>query len=504
MSDAVVWHRADLRTGDNPALAAASEAGTPAPLFVFDPQFYGSDGLACDARVRFVHECLTDLRRQYRERGGDLALVHGDPREVITDLLDRGYEVYCNRGVTARYGRERDRALFDRAGVHPVGDDGIVRPEERHRDGTVAVDTRENWREQCERYFEADPRPRPDSLAENPLDSTATIDAIEDRYDVTPQKSGVPTGGTMAGIERLSNFCDRLEGYPGAVSPPAAAEKRSSRLSAYLAFGALSPRQVFRRIHEEPSSRGREMVTSRLFWNRHYTQKLADWPGWTERAVNPAMHGLFRDDHDPELVAAWEDGRTGFPMVDAAMRALAGTGYINFRMRAMVATFFVYVLREHWKRGADFMYYHLVDADPAINYTQWQSQANLTGVHPVRVYDPAKQLREYDPDGAFVREYVPELSSVPDAHLARPARMDAATQAEAGVTIGEDYPYPVVDYEARAAEARRRYAELDDRASEALSDPRIRRRGSFSQRRSGSDDSDDGETDDGQRTLGDF
>lgn len=482
MSDIVVWHRADLRSVDNPALAAAAEDGDPAPVFVFDPQFYGTDGLACDARLRFVHGSLRDLRRQYRARGGDLALRHGDPRDVISSLLERGYEVYCNRDVTGRYGRRRDDALLDREGVTVFADDGVVRPDERHPDGTVAVDTREDWREQCEAYFESEPHPRPESLPDNPVESTTTIGEIEDRYDVAPSKSNVPEGGTTAGRERLSAFVDRLQEYPAVISPPADAETRSSRLSAYLAIGALSPREVYQCVQDAPSSRGREMFVSRLFWNRHYTQKLADWPGWTDRAVNPAMHGLFRDEHDPDLVAAWKHGETGFPMVDAAMRALVETGYLNFRTRAMVASFFVYVLREWWKRGADFMYYHLIDSDPAINYTQWQSQANLTGVHPVRVYDPAKQLREYDPDGTFVRRYVPELRSVPDAYLTEPAKMDSATQADVGVEIGTDYPYPIVEYQRRAEEARQRYAALADRATEALADSRIRRRGSFSNR----------------------
>ncbi|MFW6017369.1 MAG: FAD-binding domain-containing protein [Halapricum sp.] len=505
MSDIVVWHRADLRSVDNPALAAAAEDGAPTPVFVFDPHFYGSDSLACDARLRFVHESLRDLRRQYRDRGGDLALLHGDPREVIPSLLERGYEMYCNRGVTARYGRRRDDEILGYEAVTVFEDDGIVRPDERHPDGTVAVDTRGNWREQCEAYFESDPHPRPDSLSDNPLESTVTIDGIENRYDVSPSKSNVLEGGTTAGHERLSQFVDRLPEYPAMVSPPGTAEERSSRLSPYLAIGALSLREVYQRVQDAPDSRGKSMFTSRLFWNRHYTQKLADWPGWTERAVNPVMHGLFRDEHNPDHVAAWKHGETGFPMVDAAMRALVETGYLNFRARAMVASFFVYVLREHWKRGADFMYDHLLDADPAINYTQWQSQANLTGVHPVRVYDPTKQLREYDPDGTFVRRYVPALQSVPDAYLAEPAKMDVATQRAVGVQIGVDYPYPIVDYQRRAGEARERYAALADRAEEALSDPVVRRRGSFSNRRRDreGETSDDGNGE-GQASLDEF
>jgi len=502
VTNIVVWHRADLRTVDNAALAAAAaDADRIAPVFVHDPAYYGDDALACDARLRLLHECLADLREQYRALGSDLALLAGEPRERIRALLDEGYEVYCNRHATARRGRARDRDLLARDGVTAFADDGLRWPEERDPDGTVAVDTRDSWDDHCEAYFEADPKPRPDTLGPNPVDSEVTIDGIESRYDVTPAKSSVPEGGTVAGNERLSAFVERLGEYPGVVSPPAAAEARSSQLSPYLAFGALSPRQVYQRVQAEPGSRGRSMYTSRLYWNRHYNQKLADWPGWADRAVNPVFRGLFRDEHDPDLDAAWREGRTGFPMVDAAMRALTETGYINFRMRALVATFYVYVLKQWWKPGADFMYAHLVDADAAINYTQWQSQCNLTGVHPVRVYDPAKQVREYDPDGAFVRKYVPELDPLPDEHLPRPEKTPVHVQESCGVDIGTDYPYPVVEYDHEAARARERYAALADRAREALSDPQVRRRCSFSNRGRGRRED---ESDGGQASLSEF
>ena len=501
MTDIIVWHRADLRTADNAALAAAADAGDVAPVFVVDPTYYGEGSLACDARLGVLHDCLADLREQYRSLGSDLALLAGDPRERIPELLAGGDEVYCNRDVTAMAGRDRDRALLDREGVTVFADDGIRWPDERAADGTVAVDTRDGWDDHCEAYFERDQHPRPDTLGPNPLDSEVTIDGIEDRYGIAPTKSVVPEGGTVAGNERLSAFLDRLGNYPEVVSPPAAAQRRSSRLSPYLKFGALSERAVYQRVQAAPASRGRSMYTSRLYWNRHYHQKLADWPGWTEHAVNPVFRGLFRDDHDGALDRAWREGRTGFPMVDAAMRALTETGYINFRMRALVATFYVYVLKQWWKPGADFMYYHLIDADPAINYTQWQSQCNLTGVHPVRVYDPAKQVREYDPDGEFVREYVPELASLPDDHLARPEKTPVHVQKSCGVDVGTDYPYPVVDYDHEATRARERYAALSNRAEEALSDPEIRRRCSFSNRGRGRSESDDTG---GQTTLSEF
>ncbi len=510
MSTVAVWHRADLRTADNAALAAAAsaldgEADAVVPLFVVDPHYYGEDGLACDSRLRFLHECLLDLDRQYEALGSSLTLLRGDTQRRLRRVLDSGGvdRLLVNRHPTSRRGKAVADEVLNWAATDAVADDGLRYVENRHRDGTVAVDTREGWREECEAYFEGEPTSRPASLPSNPVDSDTTIEAIEDEFDVTPAKHDVPEGGTLAGNARLSTFLEGIRDYPGSVAPPAAAADGTTRLSPYLAFGALSPRQVYRRLHEEaPACRGREMVVSRLFWNRHYHQKLADWPGWTQRSVNPVFRGLFLDQHDPDLDRAWRTGQTGFPMVDAAMRALVETGWLNFRMRALVATFYVYVLKQWWKRGADFMYAHLIDADAAINYTQWQSQCNLTGVHPVRVYDPAKQAREYDPDGAFIREYVPELAPLPDEQLPRPEKTPEHIQQECGVDIGTDYPRPVVDYEQEAAEARRLYSDLADRAREAIREgSRVWRRASLSRRRRSQTDT---ESSTGQTQLDDF
>ncbi|MFC7138097.1 FAD-binding domain-containing protein [Halobaculum litoreum] len=172
------------------------------------------------------------------------------------------------------------------------------------------------------------------------------------------------------------------------------------------------------------------MFRDRLYWNRHYTQKLQDWPGWTDRAVNPVFRRLNWDRRDDDLIAAWKAGETGYPMVDASMRCLRATGWLNFRMRAMCASFFGYVLEQPWRVGADHFYEHLIDADPAINYTQWQYQTGLTGIAAVRVYNPRKQVRENDPDGEFVHRWVPELADVPPRHLDEPEKMPLATQAE--------------------------------------------------------------------------
>jgi deoxyribodipyrimidine photo-lyase len=519
VSDHVVWHRSDLRVPDNAPVAAAAEAAGDGdrvlPVFVFDPRYYGDRGLSCDARLEFMHECLASLAEQYRERDSDLALLYGDPRDRLPALLD-GLDdprVYVTRDVTARYGRDRDDQLLDGDGlpcaVEAFDPGGIVRDPPPTPESVDGPPSRDGWADQCRGYLTDDLHPAPDGLPGTPIESDVTIGEVAARHAVDPDKDPEvrPRGGRPAAQDRLDGFVQRLPDYPRNVAPPAAAERHASRLSPYLTFGVLSTREVYQRVRRCPETRGRSMFTSRLFWNHHYRQKLADWPGWMDRAVNPVFRGLYRGEHDPELEAAWREGRTGFPMVDAAMRALVETGFTNFRMRAMCASVFCYILSEPWCRGADFMYHHLLDAEPGINHPQWQSQTGHVGAHPVRVYDPAKQVREYDPDGEYVRKYVPELADLPDEHLPRPEKAPLPVLDEAGVELGEDYPYPVVDYEARAQRAREQFARLDDRAREALfDDPRTLRRASLSDRQGVQevDSDEEGSADTGQANLDDF
>ena len=473
-SACVLWHRRHLRVPDHPAVTYATrEYETVCPLFVFDPHFYGEDALACDARRRFLHESLRDLRERYDDYETTLAFAHGDPLDVLASFRDAGWDVAATADATSRYGRRRDDRAAEQLGVRYIDEDGIRRGVDDPRGG---------WAEHVESHLRGDRlRPHESGFGTHDVDAGTSVEAIESRYGVAPTKESVPVGGRSPALVRLDRFLDRIHEYPQSISAPAAAETGTSRLSPYLRFGCLSVREVFQRLERDaPEGAGKDLFRDRLYWNRHYTQKLQDWPGWTERAVNPVFRWLHRDSLDEERIEAWKRGRTGYPMVDASMRCLRETGWLNFRMRAMCASFFSYLLEQPWRVGADHFYKHLVDADPAINYTQWQYQTGLTGVAAVRIYDPRKQVRENDPDGTFIHRWVPELADVPPEHLDRPEKLPLSMQAELGVEIGEDYPRPIVEFEAASRAARERFDALAERAQEAAGHPRVRRRLSLS------------------------
>jgi deoxyribodipyrimidine photo-lyase len=261
---AVVWHREHLRTRDHPALAAAArKADTVLPLFVFDPQFYGADGLACDARIRFLHECLDDLDDRYRERsttGTGLTLAHGDPVAILEGFDDVGWEVMAARSPTGRYGLKRDERARERANVLFVSGDGIVRDVDRPR---------KHWQERVTEWFEDDPYewdPADVRVASAPTD--VTIAGVESRYDTDPTKEMVPEGGRSAGRETLRTFVDRLHSYPSNVSAPLDAREGTSGLSPYLRFGCLSVREVYKHVEARGPERGGGVVGG-VCWIAH-------------------------------------------------------------------------------------------------------------------------------------------------------------------------------------------------------------------------------------------
>ena len=279
VSGAVVWHREQLRIRDHPAVTAATtDADVVLPLFVFDPAFYGDNGLACDARIRFLHECLMDLSNRYDIASGghaDLTYGHGDPIQIMARFIDAGWTVLASKTPTGRYGLERDEAASDR-GVQFVSGDGIRRGVERTRDG---------WSDHIQARF-SDDQHQP-SLKETTLasiDTGLTIDDVETWYDTNPTKSRVPEGGTTVAQEKLEMFTSRLPDYPGNISSPLDARDGCSGLSPYIRFGCLSTRQVYQHVKEHaPSDRGQDMFMSRLFWNRHYNPKNSRTGrhGWT-------------------------------------------------------------------------------------------------------------------------------------------------------------------------------------------------------------------------------
>lgn len=472
----LVWLKRDLRLHDHPALTAAAERGPTLAVYVYEPSLWSSPEHD-PSHLEFVNTALAEIRDGLRARGSELLLLEGELPETFERLCARlpiaGLWASEETGLKLTYDRDlrvqawaRDRGLP----FVELPQNGVVRPL-RTRDGWSGI-----WTQRMHAPIEAEPALRPVSLPEG-LDPGAIRRPVDLGLPAASKPEALP-GGRQAGLRTLEAFLTaRGRRYTAEMSSPVTAFEASSRLSPYLAYGNLSVREVYKaqakrarraetraRRHPEERdwARALEGFQSRLHWHCHFMQKLEDEPRIEFENMNRAFDGLRTEDPADWSPAerarfdAWCAGRTGYPMVDAVMRALHRGGWINFRMRAMLVSFACHHLWLHWRPCAVYLAPHFLDFEPGIHFAQFQMQAGTTGIATNRIYNPIKQIRDHDPKGEFIRRYVPELEGVPDAYLAEPARMPRPAQERAGCLVGHDYPHPIVEHGPAYARAKKR------------------------------------------------
>jgi deoxyribodipyrimidine photo-lyase len=461
----IVWFKKDLRLADHRPLLRACERGQVIPLFLFEPSILSAPDT--DAiHIQFQRESLADLRTQIQERGGNLLIRVGEAVEVFQDL-SRKYEIeeICAHEETGNaITFARDLAVHQWCRANRISftewpTNGVVR-RLRSRDGWAR-----NWEQRM-----AEPVALIPDRIDTPLIDSTPIPTLKELgfYSVRTVEQ---RGGELAAQCVLDDFLYRRGvRFLGGISSPITAFEAGSRLSPYLAFGNLSSRQVVQatraRIAQldpnDPKTtrwkRSLRGFDERLHWRCHFVQKLESEPAIENHNFVRALDGLREDSIDPRLLQAWCTGRTGYPMIDACMRCLQETGWLNFRMRAMLASVAAYQLWLHWKPTALFTARAWLDYEPGIHYSQFQMQSGTTGINTLRIYNPIKQSQDHDPDGEFLRRWVPELAGVSATWIHTPWLMPDELQVSSGVRIGRDYPPPVVDHLAAVAEAKRKIA----------------------------------------------
>ncbi len=454
----VVWFRRDLRVHDHPALADAAARGPVVCLFVVDPGLLARRHHRAPARLRFLRAGLDALDAELRERGGALSIRHGDPATVVPDLAAEvgADRVHVTREISP-FGRARDarvQAALDPAGVTfaQYGGDLVVAPEElpgpEGAGYRVFTPFYTAWLRQV---MSTRPLPAPDSLQSDVQASRGAVEGLPDGEPLIP-------AGPDAARRRLADFATSDASYYDEERDNVA-DAATSRLSPYLRFGMCTPRQVGQAI----GLPGRLNDGAQAFWRqiawREFFHHLL-W--WRPEAATGAMQPRFREirwDNDPAHIAAWTDGLTGFPLVDAAMRQLAGTGWVHNRARLVAGSFLVKDLLVDWRIGERIFMERLIDGDPANNNGGWQWVAG-TGADAApyfRVLNPVLQAKRFDPEGIYVKRHVPELRRVPEEHIHEPWRMDPELQRRIQCRIGTDYPAPIVDHVRRRHEAIARY-----------------------------------------------
>ncbi len=457
-AQALVWFKKDLRVQDHAPLAAAAGCETALPLYVIEPEALASPECAAQ-HWAFTRAALQRLRGELARLGLPLWIEQGPLPEVLERLHRRWRfsHLFSHEETGSGWSYARDLAVGGWCRSRGVlwqefAQTGVVR-RLRSRAGWAA-----RWQQRMDAPLIAVPAglrpPDEPTLREGrpwPL-------AISPAHPPLPEPDPQPL---------LSSFLtERGAGYRSGLSSPLTAGHSCSRLSAHLAFGTISLRQVHQateaqiarlKDHGGPTaSRHAHALrgfAGRLRWHCHFMQKLEDEPRIEFENFARVYDGLRAS--DPQRLAAWAEGRSGFPMVDACMRALAATGWLNFRMRAMLVSFAAYQLWLDWRAPGLHLARLFLDFEPGIHWSQMQMQSGTTGINTLRIYSPTKQAQDQDPQGLFLRRWLPELAGVPTAWLATPWLMSPAQQRAAGCRIGSDYPAPIVDERAALAEAKR-------------------------------------------------
>ena len=456
-SPTVVWFKRDLRVQDHAALQlAAKSKDTILPLYIVEPEYWRQPDMS-GRHWAFVAQCINDLNQQLMQLGGGVVIRVDEAVPTLEKLRQQfGFTrliSHCETGNLWTYARDKKVSQWARQqGVEwtEIPQSAVGRGQARGH----------GWARRRDHFVAAAVIPTPtvlnilDAVSE-PLPSAAQLQLCDDL------PASAQHGGRRHAEALLNEFLQsRGQRYRQEMSSPLSAEVACSRLSAYFSYGVITLREVVqatraRQVTVKTSRDGwrgsLSSFQSRLAWRDHFIQKLEDQPDIETTCLHPAYEGLRPLTPDPILFEAWKTGQTGVPFVDACMRYLIATGWLNFRMRAMLVSFASYQLWLDWRATGQHLARLFTDYEPGIHWPQMQMQSGTTGINTIRIYNPVKQGLDQDPEGLFTRRWVPELAPVPDAFLQDPWRWDGASRV-----IGKTYPEPVVDLKEATATARER------------------------------------------------
>lgn len=454
----IVWFKKDLRVFDHEPLKRASLQGPVLPLYVIEPDLWRLQDMSA-RHYAFLSESLQELNQELSRLGQPLMLCTGSVTDVLTSLSKR-YRIaslwsHEETGNGWTYQRDKEVAAWCRANAVPWTEcrqTGVIR----------RIKSRNGWAGQWDQFMAEQPIDPPElkplsGLSSDPLPKAADLGLAA---DPCPDRQ---IGGRVAAMETLESFLfARGKPYRAAMATPVKAFEACSRMSPYLTFGTVSMREVAQATWarqaelKQTDFKGRSTwqgamrsFSGRLHWHCHFMQKLEDEPRLEFKNLHRAYDGLRPSTPDAERLQAWQRGETGLPFVDACMRALTATGWMNFRMRAMLTAVASYHLWLDWRQPGLHLARLFTDYEPGIHWSQIQMQSGTTGINTIRIYNPVKQGKDQDPDGVFVKRWVPELKDIDPAHIHEPWKAE-----NAGKVLGKTYPFPVVEYLSAAKEAR--------------------------------------------------
>lgn len=446
----VVWFKRDLRLTDHEPLFFAQQSKLPLVLiYIFEPSVMAHHD--SDTRHwRFVYESLVEMQGRLKSVAGQLYVFHNEVQDVFIKLAEYYsiHTVFSHQEIGNKLTYDRDIAVANFFAASNISwkesqTNGIIRK----------LKSRSTWEKRWEAHMTTSPK------LVNQLDWNFT--ELDDSFytslkgeilpiEITTRNKNFQEGGEYWAWRYLDDFIKvRHVNYSKHISKPLLSRKGCSRLSPYLAYGNISMRMVYQYTKQNYSSstnkRALTNFVSRLHWHCHFIQKFEDECRYEFEHINRAYNSLIKPKNEA-YISAWQTGKTGVPIVDACMRCLVATGYINFRMRAMVVSFFVFNLWQDWQE-LHFLARQFLDYEPGIHYPQLQMQSGTTGINTIRIYNPIKNSEEYDSEGLFIKKWVPELINIPPNLIHEPYKLSLIEQQLYECEIGKHYPYPIVDIE---------------------------------------------------------
>ena len=480
-SIAIVWFKRDLRIHDHEPLSLAaslqSQGVKVLPLYVIEPDYWQLPDSAA-RHWRFISHSLTELNQALLNLGQGLCIEHDSIISVLEKLAQNfniiGLYSHQESGNLWTYQRDKNVTIWcikNKVKWHESEAYGVFR---RFND-------RDHWSQYWEKFMAREKSVAPNYLEK--IDAEKLKSITDSRVEPAnlasldlklkplecDEDQHLQSGGRSQGVTCFKSFLnERGKRYSYDMSSPLTAFSSCSRLSPHITFGTLSLREIVQKLRKHANSselestwkRSLRSFDSRLHWHCHFMQKLETEPLFETHNMLPVFNGLREDEFNEDYFSAWKTGNTGYPFIDACMRCLRHTGWLNFRMRAMLVSFSSYQLWLHWQRPAWHLAQCFTDYEPGIHYSQIQMQSGTTGINTLRIYNPVKQSQDQDPKGIFIKRWVPELLECNDDFIHEPWTMSLAQQEKMKCIIGKDYPAPIVDHIVALREARGKITEF--------------------------------------------